>query len=149
MVLSGTSLTIQYLLDTNLDSFSIFQVLKSVPWDQVDIEVIVTELVHSGEVFLGSRMDVIRYLESRNFIFVGNMFDDFFIRKDLLGSKYVIDYEAARSSFPLFSQEKDIDSRSIMNKFGIHGFDMEYSENSDGICMWNENWNFLAFLQSF
>ena len=111
---------------------------------------ILTELVHSGEVFAGTRQDVIRYLESRNFVYIGNLFDDVFIRKDLLGSKYLIDYEAARSSFPLFSQEKDEDSMSIMNKFGIHGFNMNNSGNvnSHNVCIWNEKWNFLSFVLS-
>ena len=111
---------------------------------------ILTELVHSGEVFPGSRQDVIQYLESRNFVYIGNLFDDIFIRKDILGFKYHIDYQAARSSFPLFSQEKDEDSMSIMNKFGIHGFHMKDAGNdySENICIWNEKWNFLSFVLS-
>ena len=61
----------------------------------VDIEVIVTELIHAGAVFPGTRLDIIEYLDSVGYQYMGNLFDDFFIRKDLLGTKYNPDFRYA------------------------------------------------------
>ena len=92
-------------------------------------------------------MDVIEYLESKNFQYIGNMFDDFFIRKDLLDVKYNIDYESARENFPLFSMEKKMETVSILNKFTGHGSAQVYNMVEEGdMCVWNQK---VDFLQSF
>ena len=65
------------------------QVLKTVPWDKVDIWVVSVETHLAGEVFPGSREDIIRYMESVGYIMEntwknGEMTkDDLFIRKDI------------------------------------------------------------------
>ena len=65
------------------------QVLKTVPWDKVDIWVISVETHLAGEVFPGSREDIIHYMESVGYIMEntwknGEMTkDDLFIRKDI------------------------------------------------------------------
>merc|ERR1712126_278133 len=59
-------------------------VLKQVPWEKVDIEVLMIELEHAGNVFPGSRRDVHLFLQKNGFDYVGSWFeDDFFVRKDL------------------------------------------------------------------
>ena len=68
-------------------------------------------------MFPGTRLEIIEYLDSKNYQYIGNMFDDFFIRKDLLGVKYNIDLEAAQKSFPLFSPNLEQDRHHLM---GIH-----------------------------
>ena len=46
--------------------------LQTLPWDQVDIEVILVELIHSGEVEAGTREDVHTYLQGVNYQFIGS-----------------------------------------------------------------------------
>ena len=93
-----------------------FEVFKSLPWDKVDIEVIVTELVHAGELFPGSRLDVIKFLESKNYKYIGNLYDDIFVRKDLIGVKYQIDIQKAEQMFEQFSSEVLIEREDILDK---------------------------------
>ena len=90
-----------------------FEVFRSLPWDKVDIEVIVIELVHAGEVFEGSRLEIIKYLESKNYQYVGNLFDDIFVRKDLIGVKYNVDIKDAERQFPMFSSDLSLQSKNI------------------------------------
>ena len=64
---------------------------------------IVVELAHCGKMFPGSRLDVIKYLEGRNYQHIGNMVvDDFFVRRDLISDKYQIDYNSITLKFPSF-----------------------------------------------
>ena len=113
-----------------------FEVFRSLPWDKVDIEVIITELVHAGEVFPGSRLEIIQYLESKNYQFVGNLFDDIFVRKDLLGVKYNIDVKDAERQFPLFSSDPNLESQDIMDKyFSIWG---NRRSPSTGVTSWTQ-----------
>ena len=93
-----------------------FEVFRSLPWDRVDIEVIVTELVHAGELFPGSRLEVIKFLESKNYQYIGNLYDDIFVRKDLLGVKYQIDIQKAEQMFEQFSSEILIEREDILEK---------------------------------
>ena len=93
-----------------------FEVFRSLPWDKVDIEVIVTELVHAGELFPGSRLEVIEFLESKNYQYIGNLYDDIFVRKDLLGVKYQIDIQKAEQMFEQFSSEVLIEREDILEK---------------------------------
>ena len=71
-------------------------------------------IIPSLQVFPGTRLDIIEYLESQNYHYIGNMFDDFFIRKDLLGVKYNIDVEEAQRKFPLFSTKLEQDRKFLM-----------------------------------
>ena len=65
------------------------QVLKTIPWDKVDIWVISVETHLAGEVFPGSRDDIIDYMESVGYHFENNWKngqfakDDLFIRNDI------------------------------------------------------------------
>ena len=113
-----------------------FEVFKSLPWDKVDIEVIVTELVHAGEVFPGSRLEIIKYLESKNYQYVGNLFDDIFVRKDLIGLKYDIDVKDAERQFPLFSSDLSLQSKDIKDKY--FAFWGERRRPFDGASSWTQ-----------
>ena len=128
-----------------------FEVFRSLPWDKVDIEVIVTELVHAGEVFKlhlptqitapiqvfpGSRQEIIKYLESKNYQFVGNLFDDIFVRKDLLGVKYNIDVRDAERQFPLFSSDRFLQSKDILGKYLVLWGDKR--RPSKGVTSWSQ-----------
>ena len=46
------------------------QVLKSIPWEKVDIEVITIETNHAGEVFEGTREEIKDFLEHKGFVLV-------------------------------------------------------------------------------
>ena len=89
---------------------------RSLPWDKVDLEVIVTELVHAGEMGPGSRLEVIEFLESKNYQYIGNLYDDIFVRKDLIGVKYQIDIQMAEQMFEQFSSEVQIEREDILDK---------------------------------
>ena len=65
------------------------QVLKTVPWEKVDIWVVSVETHLAGEVFPGSREDIIDYMESVGYN-IENTWkkgeitkDDLFVRKDI------------------------------------------------------------------
>jgi len=96
-----------------------FEIFKTIPWDDVDIEVILSELIHAGETFPGTRMEIINFLESKHYKYIGNLFDDVFVRKDLLQDKYSINYEEAKILFPLFSQEKHQERQNILDTFVV------------------------------
>lgn len=77
-----------------------YQVLRTVPWDKVDIEVLLIELVHVGLIFPGSKEDVVNYLDSVGYQFIMTVAkDDLFIRKDLLGSKYNVDVDQMKAFY--------------------------------------------------
>ena len=85
-------------------------------------------------MFPGTRLEIIEYLDSNNYQYIGNMFDDFFIRKDLLGVKYNIDLEAAQKSFPLFSTNLEQDRHHLMGIYvAIWG---DKSNPSGGECLY-------------
>ena len=50
-----------------------FEVLKTVPWDNVDIEVLLIELIHAGSQFEGSREEVHTYLYNQNYVYLGTI----------------------------------------------------------------------------
>ena len=62
--------------------YSLFQVLKTIPWNLVNINVLGIETEHAGKVFEGSEEDILKYLRSvgyRKTAKVGH--DDFFMKK--------------------------------------------------------------------
>jgi hypothetical protein len=88
------------------------KVLKSIPWDKVDIEVMLVELHLAGAVFPGTRQDVHRFLDEKGYDYAGTFgklemlskpyidthvvgVDDIFIGKDLAQGKYKFDREMA------------------------------------------------------
>ena len=92
-----------------------YEVLKTVPWDKVDIEVLLIELIHAGSLFKGSREEIHQFLLSKNYVYLGTICtifhhqnyiiiffvyvsaaDDVFVRKDLLKTKYdFVDFAGA------------------------------------------------------
>ena len=50
-----------------------FKVLKSVPWDKVDIEVLAIELAHAGKVFPGTRTEVHQFLFWKDYEYIGTV----------------------------------------------------------------------------
>ena len=50
-----------------------YEVLKTVPWDKVDIEVLLIELIHAGSHFEGSRDDVHQFLSSKSYVYLGTI----------------------------------------------------------------------------
>jgi len=111
-----------------------FEVFKTIPWENVDIEVIVTELLHAGEVFPGTRQEIIEYLETKNYQYVGNIFDDVFVRQDLLGSKYTIDYSVAKELFPLFSGNLEQNREDLLETFSMVWGVGENADPLKGAC---------------
>ena len=77
-------------------------------------------------------MEIINFLESKNYKYIGNLFDDVFVRKDLLQDKYSINYEEAKKLFPLFSQEKHQERQNILDTFVVEWGDEKDPVN--GTC---------------
>ena len=46
------------------------QVLRTLPWDKVDIEVMTVETAHAGEVFPGSTDEFRQFLEEKGYVHV-------------------------------------------------------------------------------
>jgi len=71
----------------NVDYFSLdiegpeFQVLKTVPWDLVNINVLGIETEHAGKVFEGSEDDISNYLDSVGYNKTKKVGHDLFFRK--------------------------------------------------------------------
>ena len=49
------------------------KVLQTIPWEQVDIEVISVELNHAGEVFPGTRTEIVHYMSRVGYDYVGTV----------------------------------------------------------------------------
>ena len=47
--------------------------LKTIPWDKVDIEVLLIELIHAGNQNKGSREDVHQFLFSKKYVYLGTI----------------------------------------------------------------------------
>ena len=44
------------------------QVLQTIPWDKVDIEVLTVETNHAGEIFPGTKQEIREYLAEQNYV---------------------------------------------------------------------------------
>jgi len=72
------------------------QVLKTLPWKLLDIEVIGVEMNHLGEVFPGSRQELHHLLSHQNYAYIGTIHvDDLFVREDLL-DRYQLDEQKVK-----------------------------------------------------
>ena len=88
--------------------------LQTIPWDKVNIEVILVESVHAGKVFPGSRKEIHTFLEGKNYEYVGSVgkldfciqtlinwswsspgIDDVFIHKKLSQGIYKVERQEA------------------------------------------------------
>lgn len=50
-----------------------FGVIKTIPWNKVDIEVLLIELIHAGSQSEGSREQVHRYLSKQDYVYLGTI----------------------------------------------------------------------------
>ena len=50
-----------------------FQVLRSIPWSLVDIEVLLLELIHAGTVVAGSREEIHDYLHQQHYVYLATI----------------------------------------------------------------------------
>ena len=72
----------------------ILKVLKTIPWEKVDIEVMTIESNHFGEVSSGSDREIQDFLESKGYVLFHTVgIDQVYIRKDLYEGKYKPDME--------------------------------------------------------
>ena len=79
-------------------------------------------------------MEIIKYLESKNYQYIGNLFDDIFVRKDLLEEKYKIDYAEAERIFPLFSRNLDQEREDLLEKFVVIWGKGDNADPVNGAC---------------
>ena len=71
-----------------------FQVLKTIPWEKVDIEVLTVEMNHAGELTEGGESDIRNFLAQKGYVYFHTVgLDDVFIRKDLYEGKYQPDMQ--------------------------------------------------------
>ena len=47
--------------------------LKSLPWDKVDIEVLLVELAYAGQVYPGTRAEVHQFLFWKDYEYIGTV----------------------------------------------------------------------------
>ena len=75
--------TVDYLsLDVEGSEFAI---LKTLDWDKIDISIISVEINHAGEIFDGTRQDIIDFLESKGYKWVDTVkIDDIFVKQELV-----------------------------------------------------------------
>ena len=65
---AGEDITVNYL-SLDIEGAEL-QVLQTLPWDKVDIEVITVETAHAGEIFPGTIQDIRQYLEEVGYVHV-------------------------------------------------------------------------------
>lgn len=73
-------------------------------------------------------------METKNYQYVGNIFDDVFVRQDLLGSKYTIDYSVAKELFPLFSGNLEQNREDLLETFSMVWGVGENADPLKGAC---------------
>ena len=64
-------------------------VLQSIPWDKVDIQVIIIEVHYEGKIFESKEEETIKsFLEERDFKFIGSLhINQVFVRNDFVPQK--------------------------------------------------------------
>ena len=71
------------LLYNNLPINCFPQILKSIPWDKVNIRVLLIEVNHIGEIFNETREEFDKLLAEAGFVFYKSIsIDNIYIRKD-------------------------------------------------------------------
>ena len=93
---AGTNTTVNYL-SLDIEGTELM-VLQTLPWDELDIEVMSIETAHAGEVFPGSTEDIRQFLREQGYVLVYTVagLDDVFVRRDLFEGKYAPDLEQQR-----------------------------------------------------
>ena len=62
-----------------------FQVLQTIPFDKVDISLIMVEMAHLGTIFEGDNDSLRRFLHEQGYVFYKRMsIDDIYIKKEFL-----------------------------------------------------------------
>jgi len=83
-------------------------VLKTIPWDKVDIWLLGIETNHGGEVFPWVRMDVLDYMEEVGYEWVGTAgIDDLFVRPDKLHVVDDLKFYIRQSRKPAYYNDRD------------------------------------------
>jgi hypothetical protein len=60
-----------------------FRILQNIPWDKVNIRVLLIEVAHMGELFEGSLKDLEDFLASKNYkLYKTIEIDNIYIRND-------------------------------------------------------------------
>ena len=60
------------------------KVLKTIPFDKVDIRLLDIEMNHAGEVFEGTKMDIRKFLFQNGYRFYRRVsIDEMFVKKDV------------------------------------------------------------------
>jgi len=91
------------------------QVLETIPWEMLDIEVILVETDHLGEVFPGSRHQLHSFLNNHGYEYAATIYvDDVFVRRDL-DDKYKADKRIAEEFSNMYSFNPPLDP-SMLNK---------------------------------
>ena len=110
-----------------------FQILKSIPFQEIDIKVIDVEVNHIGEVFPGSWEDILNYLETQGYEFhmkiayQGISFlDAVFVKKGFL--------EELNSKPGKKSRSKRNSKKSKSTNSKYHVPDMSVFQNSESNC---------------
>ena len=60
------------------------------------------------------------------------------MRKDLLGTKYKVDLQRAKKSFPLFSAELEQDREILLDKYQSFWDDDDEEKTENGNCLWRK-----------
>ena len=68
LMATAGNVTVNYL-SLDLEGAEL-QVLETLPWDKVDIEVMTVETHHAGKVFPGTIQDIRQYLEEQGYVYV-------------------------------------------------------------------------------
>ena len=60
-----------------------FEILKSIPWDKVNIRVMLIEVVHLGKLFPGSEAELNEFLDEKGYRFYASLgYDNIYVKKD-------------------------------------------------------------------
>ncbi|XP_023321595.1 uncharacterized protein LOC111696271 [Eurytemora carolleeae] len=118
LILATGNRTVNYL---SLDiEGAEFQVLKSIPWNKVDIEVLTVETNHAGQIFPGSQEELRQYMKEKGYVLAYTVdIDDVFVRKDLYEGKYKPDLNMIKKFEKLYSSSCDWDGNGRVEFYRI------------------------------
>ena len=127
-------LIIQCFLPFSLDvEGSELQILKSIPFQEIDIKVIDVEVNHLGEVFPGSWEDILNYLKTQGYEFHMNIafkgisfLDAVFVKKGFL--------EELNSKPRKKSRSKRNSKKSKSTNSNYHVHDTSVFQHSESDC---------------
>ena len=60
-----------------------FEILKSIPWEKVNIRVLLIEVVNLGKIYPGSLAELNAFLEDKGYLFYMSVgYDNIYVRND-------------------------------------------------------------------